>query len=168
MYQPLCSYARLRLTDPSESEEVVQLALMHIWEHRETLEIHTGLEAYLYTTVKNRCLNREKHIQVRSRYVNYVKHQQNQFDAPSSTSDVADLQKAIDKAIQALPDQCRTVFLLSREQGLKYQEIADRLSISIKTVENHMGKALRTLRESLLPYLPILFFTFPELYSMLF
>jgi RNA polymerase sigma-70 factor (ECF subfamily) len=73
---------------------------------------------------------------------------------------VKELEEKLRQAMNALPQQCRTIFQLSRFEGLKYQEIADQLGISIKTVENQMGKALKQLRVKLIDYLPIFILAF--------
>jgi RNA polymerase sigma-70 factor, ECF subfamily len=76
-----------------------------------------------------------------------------------------ELKKRIHLAVEALPEQCRMVFKLSRYEQMKYQEIAEQLNISVKTVENHMGKALKLMRERLKDYLPLLIILMPTLLS---
>lgn len=169
MYAPLCSYARLQLADPADAEEVVQATLVKLWEKRTEVDIHTNLKAYLYAAVKNNCLNLFKHNKVKK---DHAAHHLHVVKGQSSTTDELlsrdEMQLRIDLTIGALPDQCRKVFLLSRERNMKYSEIAEELSISIKTVEAHMGKALKLMRENLKDYLPYLLFYFSELYELLF
>jgi RNA polymerase sigma-70 factor (ECF subfamily) len=106
--------------------------------------------------VRNACLNTIKHEKVKKLYADQEKLAGEPIhEAVSEGLLTTELETRILNAIQVLPEQCRLVFQLSRFEELKYQEIADQLSISVKTVENHMGKALKIMREELKDYLPL-------------
>jgi RNA polymerase sigma-70 factor (family 1) len=154
-YQPLCNYAFTFVRDKDEAEEIVQGAFLMVWEKRESIEIRTSLKSYLYTMVRNACLNVIKHQKVRQRHAarQFAVTDQSQ-DSVSNQVMAAELEERIQDAMESLPEQCRMVFKLSRFEELKYAEIADQLNISIKTVENHMGKALKIMRQQLKDYLP--------------
>lgn len=160
-YRPLCQYAYSFLNDKDEAEEVVQAAFINIWDKRDQVEIQTSLKAYLYRIVRNSCLNVIKHEKVKQQH---VAHQM--VNAPSSHENAiqsvihSELEAKIAEAMKALPEQCRLVFQLSRFEELKYSEIADQLNISVKTVENQIGKALKIMREQLKDYLPLLMIAF--------
>lgn len=156
-YQPLCHYAYTYLQDKEDAEEIVQSTFLSIWEKRETLAIHAAVKPYLYAMVRNACLNVIKHNKVRQRHAGEeIALADRSHDAVMQTVASNELQGRIAVAIQSLPDQCRLVFKLSRFEDLTYSEIATELNISVKTVENHMGKALRIMREQLKDYLPLI------------
>jgi RNA polymerase sigma-70 factor, ECF subfamily len=155
-YERLCGYANSLLHDLDEAEEAVQSVFLKLWERREGLDIQTSLKSYLYRAVHNRCLNRAKHEKVKREYEGYNAEQLRQN--PAQASDLAiqnELQGRIEVAVASLPEQCRAVFKLSRHEGLKNQEIADQLGISVKTVENQMTKALKVLRTHLADYVTV-------------
>lgn len=155
-YQPLCRYAYSFLQDKEEAEEVVQASLITVWEKRQALSIETSLKSYLYRMVRNSCLNVIKHERVKQQHAAhelYVKEVA--YESVAHKIQAAELETKIMQALKVLPEQCRLVFQLSRFEELKYQEIADQLQISVKTVENHMGKALKLMREQLKDYLPL-------------
>jgi RNA polymerase sigma-70 factor (ECF subfamily) len=107
--------------------------------------------------VRNACLNLIKHAKVKKQYAEVeLAMGERSIESVSRTVLASELESRIYSAMEALPEQCRLVFKLSRFEELRYQEIADQLSISIKTVENHMGKALKIMREQLKDYLPLL------------
>lgn len=156
-YEPLCRYAcRLADGDMDEAEDLVQQAFVKLWEYRARLDVSWSLKAYLYKTVHNACLNRLRARSVRSKYLDYNAQQLNDMHTlPDDTS--PELLERFQRAMDALPPQCRHIFELSRFETLKYREIADQLGISIKTVETQMGKALRVMRTQLADYLVTLF-----------
>ena len=156
-YERLCNYANTILNDMDEAEEMVQSAFLTVWEKHDTLEIHTSVKSYLYRAVNNSCLNRVKHFKVRKTYGDSVKNQTELLHDDASQDLIgSELDAIVANAIDSLPDQCRLVFKLSRFENLTYAEIAEQLGISVKTVENHMVKALKVLREKLKDYLPVL------------
>lgn len=155
-YERLCGYANSLLHDLDEAEEAVQSVFFKLWERRESFDIQTSLKSYLYRAVHNRCLNRAKHEKVKRVYEGYNAEQLRQN--PAQATDLAmqnELQGRIETAVASLPEQCRAVFTLSRYEGLKYQEIADQMGISVKTVENQMTKALKVLRTHLADYVTV-------------
>ena len=155
-YQPLCNYAYTFVQDHDEAEEIVQSTFMNVWERREMLEIRTGVKPYLYAMVRNACLNVIKHEKVKQQHVAVeMAIGERSVESVARTVMASELEVRIHNAMEALPEQCRLVFKLSRFEELKYAEIAEQLEISIKTVENHMGKALRIMREQLKDYLPL-------------
>jgi len=155
-YQPLCRYAYSFLADKEEAEEVVQSAFITVWEKRKSIDIQTSLKSYLYRMVRNGCLNVIKHEKVKQQHVAHeLAVTEVAYDSVSQKVYATELDSKITEAMKALPEQCRLVFQLSRFEELKYQEIADQLHISVKTVENHMGKALKIMREQLKEYLPL-------------
>ena len=163
-YQALCRYANSFLSDREEAEEVVQSSFLAIWEKRHTLFITTSLKAYLYQSIRNRCLNVIKHDKVKQQHAHYQTVMTvNHSEATSNEVLHNELEQKIYLAMQALPEQCRLVFKLRRFEELKYQEIADQLNISVKTVENQIGKALKIMREQLREYLPIILLLFKGL-----
>lgn len=163
-YQALCRYANSFLNDREEAEEVVQGSFIGIWEKRSALYITTSLKAYLYQAIRNRCLNVIKHEKVKQQHAEHqLVMMPNHDEATTNTVLSNELEKKIYLAMQALPEQCRLVFKLSRFEELKYQEIADQLNISVKTVENQIGKALKIMREQLREYLPIILLLFKGL-----
>jgi RNA polymerase sigma-70 factor (ECF subfamily) len=155
-YQPLCRYAYSFLEDKEEAEEVVQSAFITVWEKRNTLHIQTSFKSYLYRMVRNGCLNVIKHEKIKQQHVAHeLAVMEVSSESVSQKVYASELELKITEAMKALPEQCRLVFQLSRFEELKYQEIADQLQISVKTVENHMGKALKIMREQLKEYLPL-------------
>lgn len=155
-YQPLCRYAYSFLQDKEEAEEVVQASFISVWEKRNNIAIETSLKSYLYRMVRNSCLNVIKHEKVKQQHVAHeLAVSEVAYESVSQKVQAAELEIRITEAMKTLPEQCRLVFQLSRFEELKYQEIADQLQISVKTVENHMGKALKLMREQLKDYLPL-------------
>lgn len=156
-YNPLCNFAASFLSDRDEAEELVQNSFVNFWEKRSEIIIETSLKSYLYRSIRNACFNALKHEKVKREHARYAAATTPVgFDSVKSNIISAELTDRIDAAMQKLPQQCQLVFRLSRHQDLKYSEIATELGISIKTVENHMGKALRIMREELKDYLIIL------------
>jgi RNA polymerase sigma-70 factor (ECF subfamily) len=155
-YQPLCRYAYSFLEDKEEAEEVVQSAFITIWEKRKSMDIQTSLKSYLYRMVRNACLNVIKHEKIKQQHVTHeLAVTETTYESVTQKVYATELELKISEAMKTLPEQCRLVFQLSRFEELKYQEIADQLQISVKTVENHMGKALKIMREQLKEYLPL-------------
>jgi RNA polymerase sigma-70 factor (family 1) len=156
-YERLCNYANTMMNDMDEAEEMVQSTFLTLWEKRENIDIHTSVKSYLYQAVHNQSLNRIKHYQVRRAHNEHLKYHSDVLTDDSSQHVLGEeLEQQINAAIESLPPQCQTVFRLSRFENLTYAEISEQLNISVKTIENHMGKALRILRERLRDYLPVL------------
>lgn len=156
-YEALCNYAYSFLDDRDEAEEIVQSTFLNVWEKKHNITIETSLKSYLYRAVRNTCLNAIKHSKIKRKYVDESMATADKSHESVSQSIISsELDQKIGEAMMALPEQCRLIFQMSRFEELKYSEIAEQLNISIKTVENQIGKALKIMREQLKEYLPIL------------
>jgi len=152
-YEMLCHFALKYVKNMEQSEGVVQDTFYNIWKNKEKLNINTSLKAYLYTAVRNNCLQVLRTRSLDIKYENYYKsHYANESISPSDELNAKELSKVINKALNSLPERCQQIFKMSRYEGLKYHEIAEKLSISIKTVEANMGKALKHFRAQLKDY----------------
>lgn len=151
-FPPLMAFARKILVDEDDAREVVHQVFVTIWEKRQEIDLSQSLKSYLFTSVHNRSLNvirdRKKFSSVE------VPDVAGEWDV-SSVIESMELEEKIMEVIGSLPEKCREVFELNRFEGLKYSEIADKLEISVKTVENQMSKALKILREKLMKYMSI-------------
>ena len=151
-YSDLCSYANGFLKDADASEDVVQEVMLRIWNSRGTIEIIGSQRSYLFRAVRNSCLNVLKHISIQEQYQESRERLEPGTD-PGDTMVASELQVKIRAAINLLPVERRKVFILSRYEGLTYSQAAEKLGISVKTVENQMTKALQFLRKELADYL---------------
>jgi RNA polymerase sigma-70 factor (ECF subfamily) len=151
-YTELCRFAMRYVREEIACEEIVQEVFISIWERRAELNINSSIKAYLFTAVRNRSFN-------------YIKlqlpkeHQKTDVDALSELQidnneddlRLEELKAYVNEAIDLLPRKCKAIFILSRTAGMTYREIADEMDISVKTVENQVGLALKKLREQLNP-----------------
>ena len=153
-YADLVRMAESIIRERALAEEIAQEVMLELWRRRESLQVEQTFRAYLIRSTRNRALNHIRHERVVAREAASAALESR--SAPSAEDEVlgVELERAVREAIGSLPDNCREVFLLSREQGLKYAEIAGVLEISIKTVEKRMGQALSELRQRLAPWLP--------------
>ncbi|WP_207535232.1 RNA polymerase sigma-70 factor [Desertivirga arenae] len=151
-YARLIFFANRFVNDEDVSREMVSEVFTRLWEERNSLSIKTSVNAYLYRTVQNRCLNYLKHKKIESEYVNYLARHNMLSEIPALHRNPAqerELKEQIHKAIEELPEKCRDIFKLSRFKNMKNKEIAESLQISQKTVERHMTIALDRLRQGL-------------------
>jgi|WetSurMetagenome_2_1015567.scaffolds.fasta_scaffold129863_1 RNA polymerase sigma-70 factor, ECF subfamily len=153
-YKPLCTYAFQFVNEIEEAEEVAQDFFVKLWEKRSVIEIDSSLNNYMFRSIKNHCLNLLLHNNIKNRYSEKIKETANSSVDSSQFFLEPGLAEKIERAINLLPKKRKEVFRLSREEGLKYKEIADRLSISVKTVEAQMGLALKFLRDQLSEFDP--------------
>ena len=144
-FRPLCLYALHYMGDVEASEDIVQECFMKLWEKLEQGTEVENRRAYLYMTVRNRCLDtlRKKGLQTESLNPNDTYGIIDDDDAAERSQTEARLWTAID----SLPEKCREVFILSKRDGLKYEEIAEELGLSVNTVRNQISKALKILKE---------------------
>ena len=152
-FRGLYAYACTILRDSHLAEEIVQVVFVKLCERASRINIESSLESYLYRSVYNESLNHQKHEKVKARYRTMMSRKQEIAAQEPASGDYPALENRLRLALSELPQQCRTVFLMSRFEELKYREIADRMGISVKTVENQMGKALRVMRQKLKGFL---------------
>jgi RNA polymerase sigma-70 factor, ECF subfamily len=157
-YSGLCRYARKYTGDLESAEEVVQDVFVKIWEKRDQLNIHGSVLSYIISAVRNNALNYIRHSNIVSAY-EHGDHLHESVFSSSAEEEMTnmELEDAIIQAIARLPEQRKKIFQMSRSDGLKYYEIAEKMGISIKTVEAQMGKALKQLREFLKEYITVMF-----------
>lgn len=155
-FKNLHAYAFTILKDEDEAEEMVQQVFFKLWDRAENLSFNGPIAAYLYRAIHNECLNYLKHQKVRANHQLYVAHSMKQQSEHVQGRVLGkELEASYKKALEELPEQCRLIFQLSRFGDMKYREIADELNISVKTVENQMGKALKLLRQKLVEFLSV-------------
>lgn len=160
-YKRLHAYGYTFVKDDEAAEEIVQNVFCRIWEKKDQLNTDGSVKSYLYRAVHNESLNYLKHHKVRAKYEQYYTgHMSEEYDYSSRKMETSELEGHIQKAMSELPAQCRIIFHLSRFEHLKYQQIAGQLGISVKTVENQMGKALKLMRLKLVEFLPVFLLLF--------
>jgi len=156
-YPALFRYAYTMVHDSIMAEEMVHQVFLKILEKKAPLNIHTSLKAYLYRSVNNECLNYIKHQKIKNDFeVQTIKAMSNKTESPLAKLQYRELEQRLKKAINELPEQCRTIFQMSRFEELRYAEIATQLGLSVKTVETQMSRALKKLRVQLADYLPVI------------
>jgi RNA polymerase sigma-70 factor (ECF subfamily) len=156
-YVQLCGFAYTFLHSRETAEEIVQEVFIRFWEQRRQININTSFLSYLYTSVKNQSVNELRKRNIRKQYENeYAKADMENEDVIQDENTTGKIKKAVESACKKLPSKCREIFELSRNDGLTYEEIAEYLNISKKTVENQMGIAFQKLRQQLEPFLHLL------------
>jgi RNA polymerase sigma-70 factor (ECF subfamily) len=153
-FPSLVLFAQKYLPDQDTAKEIVHNVFLNLWEKRQQVDTSSSLKSYLFTSVHNRCLN---YIRDQKKFdkdeTRFQKLDSTAFSDGVDHLEEQELEQRIYDALQSLPEKCKEIFLLNRFEGLKYAEIADRLNISVKTVETQMSRALRILREKLIEYL---------------
>ena len=149
-YVSLVRFAKTMIKDHDTAEEIVQDLFFRLWKDKENLKIESSLNGYLFRSVHNRCLHFIEHKRVIARHVEEISYSQSENqESPSDILNYKELQEKIARIIEKLPERCGKIFTMSRFEGLKYNEIAEKLSVSVKTVEANMGKALKEFRKEL-------------------
>lgn len=155
-YSSLCVFAMQYVKDKDTAEDLVQDFFLSLWITSHKLHIHTSLKTYLFTSIKNRCVDYQKHNNVKERYKRYIlfaeKDEDNSLEHFFTESE---LRQKIEISLSKLPPRCREIFELSRIKGYTNQEISNILGISIRTVELQISNSLKTLRKELSDYLPV-------------
>ena len=155
LFKPLCGFAMKFTGDLDAAKNLVHEVFIQLWEKFDQLPEDTHYKSYCYTAVRNKCLN---YIRDKQKFVaidNVPEHQRAEIN---SILEISELEQKIEAAIASLPEKCRIVFELSRIEGLRYAQIAEKMDISIKTVEAQMSKALAVMKEHLREFLTLIFF----------
>ena len=161
-YSRLCLFAEDYVKEPAIAEEIIADLFTTIWEKRELIEISSSLKSYLFRSVHNNCLKYLEHLKVLKKYETFATTmiQRNELLHLSDNNNTLanlisqEIEFEIESAIKSLPVKCREIFCMHRFDNLSYQEIAQKLGISINTVRTQMMRALQKLREILKEYLP--------------
>ncbi|HZL09547.1 MAG TPA: RNA polymerase sigma-70 factor [Prolixibacteraceae bacterium] len=145
--QPLYRFALSYLKDSFEAEEIVQDVFLKVWENRLDIDIQKSFKSYLYRITVNKIFNELKHRVVKHKYEQHLLHTDQQFnESPESAIQFQELNSKLDILLTKLPDQQRTIFIMSRWKGLSNAEISEKLSLSIRTVENQIYRAAKFIK----------------------
>ena len=153
LFEPLCLYAKKITGDIDVAQEIVQELFYQIWKDRTELRLVLSVKSYLYGAVRNQSLQYLEHLQVRQRYRQHVAgtfSESSLYDSPQEILEYKELEQRLEYALEHLPKRRRDIFRMNRFEGKKYEQIACELSLSVKTIEAEMSKALQTLRKSII------------------
>jgi RNA polymerase sigma-70 factor (ECF subfamily) len=148
LYSPLCNYAYKIVNDHQEAEDIVQGIFVDFWNKADQALIAAQVDNYLVRAVKFKCIDYQRHAIVKRKFEAEAVHTQTEV-LNSEESEKTNLSDLLQIAIAQLPEKTREVFILCKQDGLSYKDIATQLNISPKTVENQMGRAFKHLREKL-------------------
>jgi len=152
----MCFFAQKYVKDFETAREITQAAFITLWEKRETIDMDRPVKSYLAMVIQNKCTN---YLRDNRKFDQNILHIENLLEVPeydgADSMVESELKARIDSSIAELPEKCREIFVLNRYENLKYQEIADKLQISVKTVETQMSKALQHMRIRLAEYLTV-------------
>jgi RNA polymerase sigma-70 factor (ECF subfamily) len=151
-YVQLCHYAFKYVHNQADAEELVQDAFVYFWENRENISLSHSVHSYLYQSVKNKGLNKIRNEKRRRGHLEVIRNESTDVIEQESTFYAEELKEKLYAALEKLPDRCKLIFQMSRIEGLKHKEIADKLAIKSKTVENQIGIALKQLKKYLSDY----------------
>ncbi len=161
-YTHLCNFVLLYVKDPVLAEEVVQDIFVYFWESKHKLNINTSVQSYLFSASKFKSLNLIRDQRSHAKAIENMRGTAQGSDSldESTFDNPEELEQILLDSIAQLPERCRMVFMLSKNEKLSNNEIANQLGISVKTVENQMTIALKKLRQTLMPYREKLFLLF--------
>lgn len=149
-YVSLVRYAKTILKDHDTAEEIVQDLFFRLWQDRGNITIESSLNGYLFRSVHNKSLHFIEHQKVIDRHAGEIAASADETAEPVTDAIYySELQSKVARVLEQLPERCSVIFRMSRFEGLKYNEIAEKLSVSLKTVEANMGKALKEFRKAL-------------------
>lgn len=160
-------FANTYIKDEAAAEDLVIDGIMYYWENRGNLTSETNIPAYILEVIKHKCLNYLRHVRIREDVEQrMIEHHNRVTNLRIATLEACDpqeifskeAQELIEKALSMMPDKTRRIFMMSRYENKTYQEIADSYSLSIKSVEFHISKALKILKKQLKDYMLVLFF----------
>jgi RNA polymerase sigma-70 factor, ECF subfamily len=161
-YDDLCNFVNSYVRDETLSEDIVQNIYIYLWEKKNYLSPDCSIKSYLYAASKNKSLNHLRNEKNKNRILSDL-FSQTKLESQNKSDlflEYEDLKKIVLSAINYLPTRCKVIYQLSRNEGLSNKEIAERLGISIKTVENQMSIAMRKIRDYLQPYFDHIFMLF--------
>ena len=154
-YSSLCAFSMQYLNNPDSVEDLVQDFFVYLWIEAPRIQIKSSLKSYLFSAVKNRCLDYQKHHKIIEKYRTFILFSTEKGD--NSTEHYfseSELRQNIQTSLGKLPTRCREIIEYSRLKGLSNQEISDKLDISKRTVELQISNALKILRKELAEFLP--------------
>lgn len=155
-YSPLCKFVNKIVRDQALSEDIVQETFIRIWNNRDNLDSAKSIKSYLYKIAYNYTLN---HLEKQKNFtLQDYSEVDKMYQSAQADEQIIDheLQHKASEAMNSLPVKCKAVFIMCRHENMTYQEVADAMEISVKTVENQMSKALKSLRQQLSPYFDVL------------
>jgi RNA polymerase sigma-70 factor, ECF subfamily len=169
-YVSLCNFCNKIVKDPDTAEEIVQDFFARFWDKRYFTEINTSVKSYLFRAVYNNAFKYLRHQKIIYQHENYTLNQNDNFQLPDNLVEIGEMEHIIRDTLKELPERSCEIFELNRNKGLKYQEIAEKLDISVKTVEAHITSVLKILRINLKDYFVVLLlvgFYFEDLFFLI-
>ena len=153
----MCFFAQKYVKDYETAREITQSAFISLWEKRESIDMERPVKSYLAMVIHNKCTN---HLRDNRKFDQNILNIENLLEVPeydgADSMVEKELKLKIDLSIAELPEKCREIFVMNRYENFKYQEIADKLQISVKTVETQMSKALQHMRIRLAEFMTII------------
>jgi RNA polymerase sigma-70 factor (ECF subfamily) len=156
-YQKLCGYAYTLAHDHATAEDIVQNVFVKVWSNKKHINTSFSIKNYLYKSVYNEFINQYRKNKpvffLEKKYLESV-----DLVVENTHENLDELLQLVDKEINELPPKCREIFLLNKKEGLTHLEISEHLNISIKTIEGHMTRAFKILRNKLHNKVKTIFF----------
>lgn len=153
-YRDLVFFAFSFTHELSSAEDIVQDTFIKLWEDHEELIVTVSLKSILLKTIQNKCIDFYRHKRIKDDYSSYFINNTSLYEYDTDNYMLkSEMEEMIEKALDRLPEKIRETYLLNRNVGLKYKEIADKLNVSTRTVEVRISKALELLRKSLIDFL---------------
>ncbi|MDL2208216.1 RNA polymerase sigma-70 factor [Parabacteroides sp. OttesenSCG-928-O15] len=162
-------FARVYVHSEQEAENIVQDVFIELWERKEIVSLPINLTAYLFTSVKNKCLNHLRHQVVQREAADQIQEAHLlKMQASINSLEIFDdqifseenIKEIVEKALNTLPEKCRRIFVMNKIEGRKQKEIAAELNISLNTVETQMSIAYKKLKNELKDFLPVFLFLY--------
>jgi len=152
-FQQVLNFSLKYTHNKSDAEEITQDVFVSIWESRKSINLSLNFNSYVFTIARNTIFNSHKKKVNERAYIDYLKnHFDNISNVTENAIDFSALEIFFNEQIDIMPKRRKQVFILSRQQGLSYKEIASKLQISVKTVEVHLGIAIKQMRKAVTTY----------------